>query len=141
MRKDIRDNEFRLAFLFTDFNGNLCTVFFYNYTVKCKRNCNPLILFNSAVIMGFEKSNFIALVKRVGFKVKTGGVNMGRRNLNAFIDALFTYNSKDYCFITVYVIKLIPCFVFFTRNEFLEALFFCLRKNNLSCFSFSFCLV
>ena len=43
----------------------------YN-TMKSKGNCGPLISFDSAVIMGFEKCKFLIFIKGVGFKVKAG---------------------------------------------------------------------
>ena len=62
MRENIGNAELRLARSFADFNVNKGSVVFTNSAVERKRNCNPLILFNSAVVMSFEIAEPLLLV-------------------------------------------------------------------------------
>ena len=79
MGEKVGDNKLRFAFLFTDAYLYGFTVAFDDNTVKSKRDCNPLILFDAAVVVSFEVSQFAVFIKGSRFKVKT----MAMRGLTA----------------------------------------------------------
>ena len=66
VRKQVRDYKLRLAFFFTDIDAYSRSVFFNDNAVKRKRNGDPLVFFDSAVVVRFEKSDLIIFIKRVG---------------------------------------------------------------------------
>ena len=51
MNQKVRNTEGRLIFIFTDDNLYLCTILFDDNAVNGKRQSNPLIFFDAAIIM------------------------------------------------------------------------------------------
>ena len=47
------------------FMGEFLTVTCKYHTMECKRNCSPLILLYSAIIMSFQKCHIITFIKRI----------------------------------------------------------------------------
>ena len=64
MRKNIRNAKLRVSRVLAYFNVNIRAVIFANSAVERKRNSCPLIFFNSAVVVSFEKSEISVLINR-----------------------------------------------------------------------------
>ena len=71
MGKEIRDAERGLVIL-SDCNLDLCPVLLYDDTMDGKGKGNPLILLYSAIVMGIEVYDSIALIKRLHLYIQTG---------------------------------------------------------------------
>ena len=65
MGKKVGYNKRGVTFVFTDGNVDNFTVFFADYAVKSKGDCSPLILFDTAVVVSFEKSKLAVFIKRI----------------------------------------------------------------------------
>ena len=50
---------------------------------------HPLILADAAVVVGLEIGQLAVLIEGVGLQVQPGGVDVGRRQLNALVQGLF----------------------------------------------------
>ena len=72
MRKKICDYKYGILFILTDIYGNARSVSLDDDTVKRKRDGGPLVLLDTAIVMGLEKSHFGILVKRVLLQIESG---------------------------------------------------------------------
>ena len=85
MRKQVRDVEYGIVFVLTDVERDFATVFEHHYTVKRKRNGEPLILFDTAVIVRFEIRHIRFFVERNLFEIESGTVHVRYENTHAVL--------------------------------------------------------
>ena len=126
MGENVGDAELRLIRFFTDFNIDKTAVSLANSAMQRKRNCCPLIFFDSAVVVGFEISHAVLLVNRALFQIKARRVNVSGGNSYAVLNASFAFNAKNDCLASVCVINFVACvecaaeFVKFNKSVFLR---------------------
>ena len=113
--------EYRVAFVLADVYLYGAAVSTDNYAVKCKRDSAPLILLDSAVVMGLEVSGLLVFKERVLLHIKTGRVNVSGCNMNALFHRLPAYDRKDNCLASVVVINLVAGFKAHISLKFLVA--------------------
>ena len=124
VRKKVGYTENRVVFVFAHIYGNGSPVLADDNAVKRKRNSSPLVSFNSAVIMRLEKSKFFVFIKRVGFKVKTRGINMCCRNVKTFFKWSATDFGKKKRLVAVVYVDFIAGNIFVTGFKRNKALLF-----------------
>ena len=66
MREKIVDDELRVAFLAADVNSNALAVAQHGRTVQLEGNGRPLILADTAVMMGLEVRHLSLFIERAG---------------------------------------------------------------------------
>ena len=67
MDQKIRYSENRIILLFSYGNIDHTTVFFCDYSVKSQRQCHPLILFDTTIVVGLQKSHLRILIEGILF--------------------------------------------------------------------------
>ena len=70
MRKQIGHVKNGIALILADADLDLFAVSFYNDSVKRERYRRPLILFDTAVIVGFEERHLAVLIERILLDIK-----------------------------------------------------------------------
>ena len=65
----------------------------YN-TVYAQRDRRPLILLDSAIIMGLEVNGIVILIDRIGLKVESGRIDMCSKDIKSFNGTLLADNSS-----------------------------------------------
>ena len=80
--------EYRIIVLFTYIDVYCLAVFKAYNAVKGKRNGNPLVLFDSAVVVGVQVNHEVAFVKGVLLDVKARGIDVGSKNVHSLFDRL-----------------------------------------------------
>ncbi len=126
MRQKVADVKHGVVVRFAYFYGNYFAVLFSDYAVKSERNGSPLILADSAVIMGLGKSNAVIFVQRHLLQVKARVVDM-RADYSYAV--LFNIAGADFDnengFASVVIIEFVALFYFFGKIELLVAILFC----------------
>ncbi len=85
MRQNIGDVEDRIAVVLADADRLFLSSAEHNHAVQSKRNCRPLILFDTPVVVRFEIAEPLFLVHRIGLQIKTGRVDVGNHNSHAVL--------------------------------------------------------
>ena len=124
MRKKVAYAENGVILILADINRNGGSVLTNDYAVECKRNCCPLVSLDSAIVMSLKEGKLFVLIKRIGFKVKAGRINMRSGNMKT----LLKRTASDFCkkerFVAVIYIYFIARNIFFTGFKWNKALFF-----------------
>ena len=141
MGEKIVDDEFRVAFVFSDIDADNASVLFDKNAVKGERGRRPLILSYTAVVMGLEKTEFDLLVKRIGFQIETGRIDMRGSDVYTAFTRLFTDDRKGDRLAAVVEIYPVSGIIFFALLKGNKALFFGKRNGGFDRFSFGFCRV
>ena len=89
--------------------------------VQGQRNGDPLILTDTAVVVGLEIAQTVALVQRMLFQVQTEGVDVGSGNAHTALDGLCTGRDDVEALLPVVVIQFIACGDFITQLVLTEA--------------------
>lgn len=142
VRKNIRDVEHGIAFFVTDFDVNARAVFESDHTVKRKRNGEPLILFDTAVVMRLEVRHICLFIKRNLFEIESGAIDVSDENTHAVLcDVRFARSYDKQALAAIVVIKLVAGIDFVAERIRLITLFL----NHFDCFldgfSFGFAVV
>ena len=125
MRQKVGDIKHGIRIVFADFNVDFRAVRFHYDAVQRKRNREPLILFDAAVIMRFQKGKFALFVKWDLFQVKTGAVDVRDENSHALFDFFRAARFHDeQRFAAVIEIKFVVRIDFVAEFIFLIARFF-----------------
>ena len=111
MRQKVCNNKLGVACIFADIYFYRCAVSLYDNAVKGKRNCSPLIFFDTAVVMCFKQSKLCLFIKRIGLEVKPGRIDMSGGNAYALFNGTLADNGKDNRLAPVIIDNLISCLV------------------------------
>ena len=76
VRKQVGNADDGIGGIFTDNDVNKRAVLLCNNAVHCKGHCNPLILFDTAVVMRVEICKIGVLIEGFCLRSMRGGVNM-----------------------------------------------------------------
>ena len=130
--------ENRIVFIFTDGDGNNRTVFLVNVTVQSQRNGWPLVFLDTTIVMWSEVTQFCFFKQWAWFQVKSWGINMSCKDLNAFFDWTGTHSTEDQRFAAVVVVESFTWLIFFAWYKFFITVFFQLSDSFSDCFHFDF---
>ena len=83
MREQVTYAENRIRIILADYDVDSGSVLFRDDSVQCERKCNPLVVFNSAIVMGVEQGESILFVERILFEIKAGRVNVRTEDIHA----------------------------------------------------------
>ena len=157
VRQKVCNAEDRISCIFPDIYSYRSAVCFYHNAVQGEGNCCPLILFNAAVVMGFEHCQFMILVQRILLHIQTGGIDMRSTQANAFCNRCGADDSCNDCLAPVVYIDFIAGFQRHARSKRHKSVVFqqcrgcyhsfpfcfgCIQKCNvIRCKSIAFCLL
>ena len=82
MDQEIGHTEYRIVIVVPDGYINDGAVFFCDNAVNGEGNCDPLILFDAAVVVSVEISQLGILVQRILLDVKARRINVSKLNLD-----------------------------------------------------------
>ena len=105
----IGDAEYGIARVVADAHIHALAVCLDHGAVQGQGHGDPLILTDTAVVVGLEIAQTVALVQRMLFQVQTGGVDVGSGNAHAALDGLRTCTNNIQTLLTVVVIQFIAC--------------------------------
>ena len=94
VRKQVGNADDGIGGIFTDNDVNKRAVLLCNNAVHCKGHCNPLILFDTAVVMRVEICKIGVLIEGILLKVNAGGVNMSADDVQTLENGLFADFEK-----------------------------------------------
>ena len=100
-----KENRIVLILSYVEFDGR--AVFFDDHTVKRKRDGDPLIFLDAAVIMRIKICYGAVLVQRIGLDIKPRGIYMGTEDVHAFRKRSFPDVEQSDGFVHVHRINLI----------------------------------
>ena len=81
MDQQIRNEEYRIVFVFTDIDLYDGAVLLCNDAVQRQRQGYPLIFLDTAVIMSIQEGKIGILIQRVLLDVQSGGIDMCTQNV------------------------------------------------------------
>ena len=84
----VRDDQPGLPLLLADADGDLGPVLPDDHAVEGQGDGHPLVLADAAVVVGFEIGQLAVLIEGVGLQVQPGGIDVGRRQLDALREGL-----------------------------------------------------
>ena len=85
MGQQVRDDQLGIAGIGADVHFCPRAVLQRHHAPQLQGNGHPLVLAQSAVVMGLEISHFALLIEGIGLEVQTGRVDVGRGDLNALV--------------------------------------------------------
>ena len=86
MGKDVADTEDRILRILADADIHLGTVLLEDHSMDGKRECQPLVLLDAAIVMGVQVDHLVLLINRVGLGVQPGRIDMGAKDAHAFLN-------------------------------------------------------
>ena len=84
MRKDVGDAEDRVFGIVADCDVKLDSVPADDDSVDCQRHCEPLVVFDSAVVVGVEEDEFLVLVEWIRLQVEPWAVGVSSDEVEPF---------------------------------------------------------
>ena len=105
----IGDAEYGITRVVADAYVNTLTVCLDHGAVQSQRNGDPLILTDTAVVVGFEIAQTVALVQRMLFQIQAGGIDVGSGNAHAALNGLGACTDNIEALLPVVVVQLIAC--------------------------------
>ena len=122
--QQVGHHQHGIIVILTDGNGDRGAVLAVNHTVDGQGNGDPLVLLDTAVVMGLEIGDPGILIQGIGLQVHPGGVNVGGADVGTLVQALFTDDSQDQGFVPVVVVDLVTGVKRHTGDQGLEAVGF-----------------
>ena len=143
MNQQVGDKYNRIVLFFTDRNFNHTAVLLCHNAMNRKRDCHPLILLDTAVIMCIQVSHLRVLIHRILLQVKTRRINVGAKNAHTIFQRLLSDLEQHQHLLHAAGINLITRFKLFTCFlHFLQAHIACctckadgFRRTLTLCFS------
>ena len=140
MGKYVGNYKDRIIFLFANANIHCAAVLFADNTVNGKRQGKPLVLLDSAVVVGVKVDNKVAFVDRVLLYVQTGRVYVGAKNVHALFQAVASYVKEGNGLSKLGKVNLVPCLYLFKRIYVLITILFCFFYKESNAFPLSLSL-
>ena len=136
MRQQVGHTEYRITGIFPDVYLYRSTVSLYHNTVQGQRNRSPLILLDTAIVVGLEHCQFMILIQRILLHIQTRRIDMCRTKTHTFCNRCSTDHCCNDRLAAVVDIDLIPCLQLHIRCERHKALFIQQCSCILGCFTF-----
>ena len=111
VRQEIGDDELRVALVLADVHGDGRAVALDDDAVEGQRDGGPLVLLDTAVVVGLEEREFLLLIERVRFEVEPRGVDVGRGDAQALGERLFAEHRQDDALVPVDAVDAVAGFV------------------------------
>ena len=126
MDQQVRHAKDRIIIILTDDNIHDCTVFFHDNAMQCKRQRNPLIFLDAAIVMRIKVSQPAVLIERILLHIEAAGVDMRAKNRKTRLQRLCTDMKEHHSLFHADCIDLIASRQFFARFD-------DLRKIRIAC--------
>ena len=117
MDQQVGNHQNGIALVLTDGDGYLRAVLSADHAVNGQGHAGPLILFDSAVVMGFDKGDFRILVQGLGLQVQPGRIHMGSTDIGALCQRFGAHNGNQEALAPVVQIDLIAGFYLHTGHR------------------------
>ena len=105
----------------TDGDGHNLTVLAVYNTVNSQGNGGPLILLDTAVVMGLQIGDLRILIQGIGLHIHTGGVHMRSADISAICQTLAADNGQQNALVPVVVVDLVTGLQIHTGFQLLKA--------------------
>ena len=141
MRKNVRNTENGVIFIFTDFYIYNASVSFADNPMNCQRQSYPLIFFYATVVVRIQVSRKISFIQRILLYVQSWRVNVRTKDYKPVFQ-IFTSNlKKGNAFVHFLNINLVASLYFFNSIKIFIAIFFCSLYNFSDTFALCFSFV
>ena len=97
MGQQICYTEHRIAGVLADDYIQHGAVLTHHGAVQSQRQGSPLILLDTAIVVGLEECQTAVLIERIGLEVQPGGVDMADHHPHALFQILSTDGCQDQC--------------------------------------------
>ena len=142
MHQQVGNYKYRVVVLLSDIYFHHRAVLLRNHSVKCKRDCNPLVFLDTAIVMGIQIGKLIVLIQRVLLDVDTRGIDVGAQYVHSCLERLLPNMEDCDCLIHTHGIYLVACFkrLFRFLHCFQRLISFLLKPLHSSIDAFPLCL-
>ena len=123
MRQQVGDAEHRVVLVLAHRKGHAGAVGTGEHAVDGQRNGAPLILADTAIVVGLEVAEVVGLVQRVRAQVQTRAVDVGDDQTEAFLKGLLADGGGHDGLVFLHKIDLLAGGIGLFRLEFLVACF------------------
>ena len=107
MGQNVRNTELGVTRLFAQAHIHIGAVVFANAAVEGQGNGGPLVLFNTAVVVGLKERELVSLIEGVLLQIQTGRIDVGRADVGALIQILLTHHRQHHRFPAVHPVDLV----------------------------------
>ena len=96
MRKQVSHAKTALVRIVAPLDVDNGSVGLYDNAMESQRNSRPLVLLETAIVVGLEKSEPVRLVQRIGLEVDSRRIDVGNRKTRTVLHAVFAdYGKRD----------------------------------------------
>ena len=124
MGQKVVDDELRIFGICTDLDIDLAAVRADDLAVQFQRNCDPLVLADTAVVVRLDVGQLCVFIEGIGLEVQTRRVGMGRADVRALGKRLLADHSQQDGLAAVDGVDLVACLEGHACLQFAEARLF-----------------
>ena len=108
MGQKVGDDQLGIALVSANVHGDGSAVCHRRHAVQLHGDGHPLILADTAIVMGLEIGQLAVLIQRIRLQIQPGGVDVGSRDLRALRDGLAADMGQQHALAPVADIHLVP---------------------------------
>ena len=142
MYQQITDSYDWIIIILTDIQLNHRFVLLHDYTMQRQWQGNPLILFDTAVIMRIQHREFLILIQRILFDIQTRRIHVCSQNIASGSHRLLTDQKQGNSLAHIVGIHLVTAFQrFFVFDDILQiTISIGFRNTDTFAYAFTLCL-
>ena len=133
--EQIVDVEYGIGLFLADDDVAVAAVGTDDSAVDGKRSCNPLVLLDTAVVMGLEEAHIALFIDGMLLQVDAGRVDMGCGDANAVFHRLAADHEQEQFLVAVVIIEFVTCLYGHTKGIGLKIASLCHLDGVKHCFS------